>query len=81
MKSYRRTTDGRTDDGQRVITIVHLSLRLKCTKKAGEDGILLHRNGKFVIWKIFINGLKLIPSRSTGVDPGKKQKCYYLSCL
>ena len=30
-----RTTDGRrtTDDGQRVITIVHLSLRLRCTKK------------------------------------------------
>ena len=27
------TTDGRTtDDGQRVITIVHLSLRLRCTK-------------------------------------------------
>ena len=30
-----RTTDGRrtTDDGQRMITIVHLSLRLRCTKK------------------------------------------------
>ena len=27
------TTDGRTDDGQRMITIVHLSLRLRCTKK------------------------------------------------
>ena len=27
-------TDGRTDDGQRVITIVHLSLRLRCTKKS-----------------------------------------------
>ena len=28
------TDDGRTtDDGQRVITIVHLSLRLRCTKK------------------------------------------------
>ena len=26
-------TDGRTDDGQRVITIVHLSLRLRCTNK------------------------------------------------
>ena len=26
-------TDRRTDDGQRVITIVHLSLRLRCTKK------------------------------------------------
>ena len=26
------TTDGRTDDGQRMITIVHLSLRLRCTK-------------------------------------------------
>ena len=31
----RRTDDGRTDDGQRMITIVHLSLRLRCTKKVG----------------------------------------------
>ena len=30
----RRKDDGRTDDGQRVITIVHLSLRLRCTKKS-----------------------------------------------
>ena len=29
-----RQTDGRMDDGQRVITIVHLSLRLRCTKNA-----------------------------------------------
>ena len=28
------TDDGRTDDGQCVITIVHLSLRLRCTKKS-----------------------------------------------
>ena len=28
-----KVNDGRTDDGQRVITIVHLSLRLRCTKK------------------------------------------------
>ena len=28
-----RRTDGRTDDGQCVITIVHLSPRLRCTKK------------------------------------------------
>ena len=33
----RRTTDGRRtmDKGQRVITIVHLSLRLRCTNKRG----------------------------------------------
>ena len=31
------TTDGQTtDDGQRMITIVHLSLRLRCTKKYGN---------------------------------------------
>ena len=39
------TTDGqddgrRTDDGQRMITIVHLSLRLRCTKK--ESKLALH---------------------------------------
>ena len=33
-KCEKLTTDGRqTDDGQRMITIVHLSLRLRCTKK------------------------------------------------
>ena len=31
-KCEKLTMDGRTDDGQRVITIVHLSLRLRCTK-------------------------------------------------
>ena len=31
-KCEKLTTDGRTPDGQRVITIVHLSLRLRCTK-------------------------------------------------
>ena len=31
-------TDGRTtDNGQRVITIVYLSLRLRCTKKARKS--------------------------------------------
>ena len=30
-------TDGRTDDGQRVITTVHLSLRLRCTKNKQEQ--------------------------------------------
>ena len=33
-KCEKLTTDGRTDDGQRMITIVHLSLRLRCTKKS-----------------------------------------------
>ena len=32
-KCEKLTTDGRTGDGQRVITKVHLSLRLRCTKK------------------------------------------------
>ena len=31
------TMDGRTEDGQRVITIVHLSLLLRCTKKLTEN--------------------------------------------
>ena len=34
VKSKRPTDYGQTDDGQRVITIVHLSLRLRSTKKA-----------------------------------------------
>ena len=39
-KCEKLTTDGQTDgrtmdDGQRVITIVHLSLRLRCTKNQG----------------------------------------------
>ena len=33
-KCEKLTTDGLTDDGQRVITIVHLSLRLRCTKNS-----------------------------------------------
>ena len=33
VKDDRRWTDGRRDDGQRMITIVHLSLRLRCTLK------------------------------------------------
>ena len=32
-KMWKLTTDGRTDDGQRT-TIVHLSLRFRCTKKS-----------------------------------------------
>ena len=41
-KCEKLTTDGgrRTDDGQRVITIVHLSLWLRCTKKVWSDKIL-----------------------------------------
>ena len=37
-KCEKLTTDGRTtDDGQRMITIVHLSLRLRCTKKKEKE--------------------------------------------
>ena len=39
-----RRTDGRTtDDGQRVITIVHLSLRLRCTKNEYRETDILLR--------------------------------------
>ena len=34
VNDHGRTDNRRTDDGQRMITIVHLSLRLRCTKKA-----------------------------------------------
>ena len=39
---WKLTTDGRTDDGQRMITIVHLSLRLRCTKKPQKYGTGLY---------------------------------------
>ena len=40
-----RTDDGRTtDDGQRMITIVHLSLRLRCTNKRPSGPNIGHRS-------------------------------------
>ena len=46
-----RRTDGRTtDDGQRMITIVHLSLRLRCTKK----GLILNNFGIYKIYSFEI---------------------------
>ena len=41
-------TDRRTDDGQRVITIVHLSLRLRCTKNVSAN----KRPGSHLCWLI-----------------------------
>ena len=42
-EKFTTTDDGRTTDGQRMITIVHLSLRLRCTKKS-EDFFLVTNN-------------------------------------
>ena len=36
-KCEKLINDGRTDDGQHVITIVHLSLRLRCTKNPYDN--------------------------------------------
>ena len=43
-KCEKLTTDGRrtTQDGQRVITIVHLSLRLRCTNKRPKGPHIVH---------------------------------------
>ena len=55
--------------------------------KASEDGILLIRNGKFIItnwYRHVCHKLKSEvnrPSRSTEIYQGKEQKCSSLSCL
>ena len=51
-----RTKDGRrtTDDGQRVITIVHLSLRLRCTKKFFQNTLNANDWTLWVYKAIFI---------------------------
>ena len=72
------------------ITRAALAYRMKCEIKrpyAGEVGILLLRNGKFVIWKLKSSRFSLREvaadrsSRSTGVNPSRKQRCCSPSCL
>ena len=47
-----RTDDGRTtDDGQRMITIVHLSLRLRCTKNRDAANLMRHFHGGHLLYK------------------------------
>ena len=58
MTDGRRTDDGRTTDGsqdlrQRVITIVHLSLRLRCTKNMVPSERSCHRENTYEIWKLY----------------------------
>ena len=54
VNSERRTTDKRTDDGQRVITMVHLSLRLRCTKNVNLGYSFLTRRGRASILQMYI---------------------------
>ena len=57
-KCEKLTTDqGRTDDGQSVITIVHLSLRLRCTKKWR---LHIRNTGYASLVKLFTNCLHIM---------------------
>ena len=61
------------DESRAALRIKHsqeeqaLAYRMSCeikTPQAGEDGILLLRNGKFVIWKLKLSRLSLREVRS-----------------
>ena len=72
------TTDGRTDgrttdDGQRMITIVHLSLRLRCTKNQGAF-VKHYAPGGNRVQKLFF------ASRSKSRSQGHWPWCYLKEC-
>ena len=67
-KCEKLTTDGRrTDDGQRMITIVHLSLRLRCTKNELTYLIIVLKsvNGIFYFIKSIVNNSWCCISRTS----------------
>ena len=70
-------TDGRTDDGQRVITIVHLSLRLRCTKNRGAAHFAAHGlhvgNGVGCPWAAHGNFAMQIRLPTTSIDGNSGQ--------
>ena len=59
MQMWKVKDDGRrTDDGQRMITIVHLSLRLRCTKNEFMIRVITEKRKSWYMYSVFHAKLK-----------------------